>query len=177
VKTLLPQVVKLDINLPEIQHIDPQVVITAKLQEASSHYPGRFIIEDTSLSLACLNGLPGPLIKWFLQALGNDGLFKLASKMGDLAAIASTVIGYRASASEIFFFSAIISGSLVAPRGKSGFGWDPIFQPDRHTKTFAQMTAQEKSLVSMRQMAVAKLKHHLMSEDLSSTQGRDLTQG
>ncbi len=169
-RALLPQVVRLDIDLPEIQHTDPQAVITAKLQAASSHYPGRFIVEDTSLSLACLNGLPGPLTKWFLQALGNNGLFKLAHKMGDLAATASTVIGYFAGPSEIFFFSAAISGSLVAPRGKSGFGWDSIFQPGGHAKTFAQMTAQEKNQVSMRRMAVAKLKHHLMGEGPSSTQ-------
>ena len=169
-RALLPQVVKLDIDLPEIQHTDPQVVITAKLQAASSHYPGRFIVEDTSLSLACLNGLPGPLVKWFLQALGNDGLFKLANKMGNLAASAATVIGYYAGPSEIFFASATISGSLVAPRGKSGFGWDSIFQPSGHTQTFAQMTAQEKNQVSMRRMAIEKLKHYLMSENLSSAQ-------
>ena len=41
---------QLDIDLAEIQHIDPKVVIESKLNEAQQHHDGSFIVEDTSLS-------------------------------------------------------------------------------------------------------------------------------
>jgi inosine/xanthosine triphosphate pyrophosphatase family protein len=56
---------QLDVDLPEIQEIDAKKVIEAKLQEARNLFEGEFVVEDTSLYLDCLNGLPGPLIKWF----------------------------------------------------------------------------------------------------------------
>lgn len=49
VKSILPDVEQLDINLPEIQDIDAGKIIKAKLLEALKHKEGEFIIEDTSL--------------------------------------------------------------------------------------------------------------------------------
>ena len=51
-------------------------------------------------------------------------------------------------------------GTIVAPQGAQGFGWDPIFQLDGYDKTFAQMW-EEKKLVSMRRIAVLKLMEYL----------------
>ncbi|MEK6845444.1 MAG: non-canonical purine NTP pyrophosphatase [Nanoarchaeota archaeon] len=50
---------------------------------------------------------------------------------------------------------------MVAPRGKTNFGWDPLFQPHGHTKTFAEMSAEEKNKFSMRRKALEKLKEFL----------------
>src|ERR1051326_9091321 len=83
INALLPKVQQLDIDLVEIQDIDPQVIIEGKLREALKHHSGEFIVDDTSLYLNCLKGLPGPLIKWFLQTIGTDGLYELAEKLGD----------------------------------------------------------------------------------------------
>ena len=42
-------------------------------------------------------------------------------------------------------FEGRIDGTLVwPPRGTSGFGYDPVFQPDGHTRTFGEMTGIEK---------------------------------
>ena len=46
-------------------------------------------------------------------------------------------------------------------RGDAGFGWDPIFIPEGKKKTFAQMTAEEKNSLSMRKIALEKLKNKL----------------
>ena len=73
VQEIISSVEQLDIDLPEIQDIDAQEIIRAKLEEAQKHHQGQFIVEDTSLYLDCLNGLPGPLIKWFMKTIGNDG--------------------------------------------------------------------------------------------------------
>jgi len=44
--------------LPELQEIDARKIIEAKLIEARKYHDGEFIVEDTSLYLNCLNGLP-----------------------------------------------------------------------------------------------------------------------
>ena len=85
---------QLDINLPEIQELDSKKIIKEKIEEAIEHHKGKFIVEDTSLYFEGLNGLPGPLIKWFLSALGLEGLFNLCKASGDFKATASTMIGY-----------------------------------------------------------------------------------
>lgn len=42
-------------------------------------------------------------------------------------------------------FEAIVEGTLVwPPRGEAGFGYDPMFLPDGHDRTFGEMTSEEK---------------------------------
>jgi len=161
VKSILPNVEQLDIDLPEIQDIDAKVIIKAKLLEALKHKDGEFIVEDTSLYLDCLGGLPGPLIKWFMKTIGNEGLYNLVEKLGNKKAEAKTIIGYAKTSDEIHYFEGCIKGEIVLPRGNSGFGWDPIFQPNEFDKSFAELTQEEKNNISMRRVAVNKLKEHM----------------
>src|SRR3989344_6958047 len=74
VQSILGNVEGLDIDLPEVQSLDAHEIIKAKLEEAKKHQTGEFIVEDTSLYFEALKGLPGPLIKWFMKTIGNDGL-------------------------------------------------------------------------------------------------------
>jgi len=161
VKSFLKDVELLDMDLPEIQSLDPEEIIKAKLREASKHKEGEFIVEDTSLSLESLNGLPGPLIKWFLKQLGREGLAKLTLNS---TAEAKTVIGYAKNKNDIYFFEGSVKGTIVLPKKESNFGWDPIFQPEGFSKTFAEMTREEKTKISMRGQALRKLKEFLDSE-------------
>jgi inosine triphosphate pyrophosphatase len=161
VKAILREVEQLDIDLPEIQEIDAKEIIKEKLLEALKYKKGEFIVEDTSLYLDCLHGLPGPLIKWFLQTIGNEGLANLADKLGEGKAVAKTIIGYAKSQGDIHFFEGVINGKIVSPRGKTNFGWDPIFLPNGHKKTFAEMSREEKNKISMRRNALNKLKKFL----------------
>ena len=60
----------IELDLPEIQDISPENIIIAKLEEAFKQKTGVcFIVDDTSLHMDCLNGLPGPLAKWFLKTI------------------------------------------------------------------------------------------------------------
>lgn len=164
VKSILPHVEQLDIDLPEIQEVDAKEILKAKLLEALNHKKAEFIVEDTSLYLKCLNGLPGPLIKWFMKTIGNEGLYNIIAKFGNAKAEAKTIIGYAKNSEEIYYFEGTIGGKIVSPSGKSGFGWDPIFQPDNNSKSFAEMSQEEKNKISMRRIAVNKLKEFLKPE-------------
>lgn len=161
IKAILPQVERLEIDVPEIQEIDAHKIIRKKLESAREHAKSEFIVEDTSLYLECLNGLPGPLIKWFIKTIGVDGLANIAAKMGNTAAEAKTIIGYANSSGKIRFFEGIVKGRIVFPRGEKRFEWDQIFVPEGYDKTFAEMGMEEKNKISMRRVAVNKLKEFL----------------
>lgn len=155
--SILPEVVGKDIDLPEIQEIDAKLVIEAKLKEAYKHHKDEYIVEDTSLYFDELNGLPGPLIKWFLQALGDKGTAELILKYKNRKAEARTMIGYISKTGKIKYFEGSVKGKIVLPKGERGFGWDKIFMPTGYTKTFGQMSLEEKNVISMRKIAFKKL--------------------
>ncbi len=164
----LPQLKMLDIDLPEIQSLDPFAVTRAKLQAGLQHHMRTgdqlpLIVEDTSLSFDRLNGLPGPLIKLFLKALGDKGLYNFAEDCRSYFATARTVIGYT-DGIETKFFEGVVEGRLIYPRGESTFGWDNMFVPNGYKQTYAKMTPEEKNSCSMRQKAIVELKKYLASK-------------
>ena len=161
VKAVLPEIEQLDVDLPEIQEIDAKAVIRAKLLEALKHRQGDVIVEDSSLCFDCLNGLPGPLIKWVLKALGNDGLYLLAVKCGVFGAEARTTFGLARGPERIYYFEASCRGEIVRPRGDKDFGWGPIFQPAGSTLTYGEMDREAKHRFSMRGQAARKLRDFL----------------
>lgn len=160
-KAIMPDIEQLDIDLPEIQDMDPRKIIKAKLQAAFQHKQAGFIVEDTSFSMDALNGLPGPFIKWFLETIGAKGLTDIAEKFGNNRATGKCVIGFAKNVDEVEFFDGLVHGQVVQPRGETSFGWDPIFVPDGFDKTFAEMAIEEKSKISHRAIAVARLKEYL----------------
>lgn len=162
----------LEVDLPEIQETDPRKIIKHKLVEALKYTKDWVMVEDVSVCLDCLGGLPGPLIKWFLKSIGGEGISRLCQKMGNNRAAAKVVIGLAKPDSDIHFFEGKVAGVIVAPRGENGFGWDSIFMPDGAQKTFGQMTAEEKNKVSMRRMALELMRGHLeLAEGSDAAQG------
>ena len=158
---ILGSVEQLDVDLPEIQEIDAQKIIEAKLKVAFEHDPGPFVVEDTSLYLDCLGKLPGPLIKWFLESMGPEGLYNICSKFGEFGATAKTVIGYAKAGEPNRYFEGELRGRIDAPKEGAGFGWDPIFRPEGYDKSFAEMDPELKNSISMRRLALDKLKDFL----------------
>lgn len=164
VQSVLPQVQQLDIDLPELQEINPEAIVRAKLQEALKYHQGPCMVEDTGLYIECLGGLPGPLIKWFIKGLGTQGLAKLVAKYPNTRAVAKTYIWYAENPDDIHIFEGSIEGNIVAMKKESAFGWDPIFQPTGHERTFAEMSWEEKNAISMRRRAVEALKTFLATK-------------
>ena len=157
VEAVIPEIQQLDIDLPEIQSLDPQEIVAFKLKAALDHVSGNFIVEDTSLYLDGLHGLPGPFIRWFLKAIGREGVAKLALASGNDRAEAKTIIGYADEDGGTHYFEGSIKGRIVMPLGETSFGWDPIFQPDGYDVTFAEMGLDQKNEISMRRQAAQKL--------------------
>ena len=120
------------------------------------------MVEDTSLGFDALDGLPGPYIKHFVEKIGNDGLFKLLIPFPDKDAIALCCIAYcEGPGREIETFVGKVEGKIVSPRGKTNFGWDPIFEVNGYGQTFAEMEEKLKNEISHRTKALSLLKTHL----------------
>ena len=61
------------------------------------------------------------------------------------------------------FFNGVINGNISLDiKGDGGFGYDPIFIPEGHQKTYAEMSIQEKNSISHRYVAIKKLKRYLL---------------
>lgn len=156
-------IVSRKIDLPELQG-EPSEISKEKCLLAAREVDGPVMVEDTSLCFNALGGLPGPYIKWFLEKTGHEGLNNLLAAYPDKSAYAQCVFGFSAGPDhEPIIFDGRTPGMIVPARGPTDFGWDPVFQPDGYTDTYAQMDKAVKNKVSHRYRALAKLKDHLVA--------------
>lgn len=152
---------QISIELFEPQGVKVEDVVREKAKDAF-HKTGKFVlVEDTSLEFAAWNGLPGALIKWFLDTVGNEGILKMFSVETNRTAIAKTAVGFFDGAQARVFVGEISGMVPKTIRGTGGFGWDSIFVPDGHEKSFAEMTPTEKNAISMRKLALERMKAEL----------------
>jgi non-canonical purine NTP pyrophosphatase (RdgB/HAM1 family) len=147
--------IKLDLH--EIQSLDLKEIVEDKARRAFDIVKSPVLVEDVSLTFSALKALPGPLIKWFLDTLGNEGLCSLLDGSDNRGAFAEVEFAICDNTG-VHTFGGFIKGMIAnAPRGEMGFGWDPIFIPDGYTKTWAEMTDDEKHATSMRKIALEKI--------------------
>lgn len=154
------QVLHEKIPLPELQATDVAVVANAKAEAAYLALQRPVFVDDTGLYISAWNNLPGALIAWFLDNVGNDGLIRMLSTWEDRSAKVITALGYCDEMGSRVFTGEVNGVIALEPIGENGFGYDPIFIPDGQHKTFAEMTATEKDAVSMRAIAAATMKSY-----------------
>lgn len=150
-----------ELDLPEIQALDVDIVVRDKVLQAYERTGKAVLVEDTGLAFAAWNGLPGALIRWFLQTVGNHGLCRMLPDAGDRSAVARTAFALCDGGSVVVCGGEMHGIITLEPRGQQGFGWDAIFQPAGSDKTFAEMAADEKHRLSMRRLAADKLRRWL----------------
>jgi non-canonical purine NTP pyrophosphatase (RdgB/HAM1 family) len=145
-----------DLDLDEIQSIDVEEVAVHKAKQAYELLKEPVIVEDTGLYFEELNGLPGALVKFFVKNLSLDQICSLVKE--NRKAVAITCIAFF-DGELLKVFKGETRGEIAKePRGTNGFGWDPIFIPEGHTQTFAEITSEEKEYKFMRKEAINKLK-------------------
>jgi non-canonical purine NTP pyrophosphatase (RdgB/HAM1 family) len=139
-----------EVDLPEIQSLDYLEVLRAKADEAWRRVGRPLVVEEAGLDLAGLNGFPGPLVKWMLEAVGAEGLARAAAALGNTRAASRCFLLYKDGDREIVA-EGKTEGTLILPgRGTHGFGWDPVFLPEGSELTFAELTGVGKGAVGHR---------------------------
>jgi XTP/dITP diphosphohydrolase len=162
------EVEQIKLDLDEIQALKSEDVIKHKAEEAHSllHFP--VLVEDTALYIRAWKNLPGALTKWFLEAVGTDGICKMMANESNREAFAETVFGLYDGGTLHTFLGRTEGTIAPEPKGENGFGWDSIFIPQDSKLTFAEMSDAEKSTNSMRAMALKNIETHL--RDMETTE-------
>jgi len=155
------QVDPLELQVDEIQTLDPVECVKKKAQAAYNQVEIPILVEDTSLFINGWGKLPGVFIDYFMKSLGNQGILKLLNKEKKRSALVQTTLCYFDGKKSIIVSGKIKGRISEEEKGKNGFGWDPIFIPKGKDKTFAEMKDKEKNSLSMRKIALEKLKKKL----------------
>jgi non-canonical purine NTP pyrophosphatase (RdgB/HAM1 family) len=138
------------IDLPEIQSLDFEEVLSEKASAAFAAVGRPLIVEEAGLELAALNGFPGPLVRWMLDAVGARGIARTALALGDARARAVSLLAWT-DGERMILGRGETAGTLVdPPRGAHGFGFDPVFVPEGSTRTFGELPGEEKDRFSHR---------------------------
>jgi len=91
-----------------------------------------------------MNGLPGALSAYFLEAVGIPGLLTMAAGLTDRRATVTTALGY-ADAAGVHVVSGTVHGTLTTqPRGRNGHSFDTVFAHTGSARTFAEMSGEQK---------------------------------
>ncbi len=141
-------------ELPEIQSLDVREVAARKAADALRLLGEPVLVDDT--------GLASALIAWFIDTVGPLGILNMAQGLTSRRATVTTALGYAAPGRPVQVFQGTLNGSLATSlRGTAGFGYDPIFIPEGETRTYAEMTPEEKNNISHRGLAVEQMKRGL----------------
>ncbi len=152
------------VGMLRVKNVEIQSANLKEIAQTSAHDAFKrcrlpVIVEDAGLFIDALRGFPGPYAAYAYKTIGNKGLLKLMENVEDRKAAFQSVIAYcdsDAGAPVCFEGEAVgkITNEARVGNGKSGFGFDPIFQPSGSEKTFAEMTIEEKNGFSHRAKAV-----------------------
>ena len=139
-----------------------------KAQYLKDHYGYDCFADDTGLEVDALNGEPGVYSARYggAQRDANDNMNLLLENLKDQSnrnAQFKTVIALYLNG-EIKTFTGICKGEITKKKqGEQGFGYDPIFKANGYTKTFAEITLEEKNSIGHRGKAVMGLVEYLES--------------
>jgi XTP/dITP diphosphohydrolase len=118
--------------------------------------------DDTGLEVASLNGEPGVYSARYAgeQKNADDNMNKLLKALkdkSDRSAQFKTVIALNLNREQHLFTGLAKGGITFNKTGNHGFGYDPIFQPENYTETFAELSLEIKNKISHRAKATQQL--------------------
>lgn len=169
IRQLMPQGIEIlslkDINcLEELPETSDTLEDNAaqKAYYVYDNYGHNCFSDDTGLEIEVLDGRPGVYSARYAgpDCRAEENIQKILAEMkGEENRDASfrTIISLVIDGRE-FQFEGEVEGQIIPEKwGDQGFGYDPIFLPDGYEESFAQMTVEEKNIISHRGLAVKKL--------------------
>ena len=169
IKSMLPEDTEL-LTLKDLD-LEDDIPETAPTLEGNAKLKAKYVVEhynidcfavDTGLEVYCLNNEPGVISARYAgeQKSSEDNIKLLLSRLiekNDRRARFRTVIALHLDGN-LHTFEGIVEGKIIhEKRGEKGFGYDPIFVPDGYDITFAEMSLNEKNMISHRAKAFAKM--------------------
>lgn len=154
-----------NIDLDEIQSMNPHIVAKHKVLHAWEVVGEPVFVLDQSIYIGCLNGFPGPLIKWFWTEVGLEKICDIVRHYEDKSIYAESIVTYY-DGEEVRYFSGTVQGNIPdKPRGDKGWGWDPIFIPDGYDKTNAEFEPEQVLDLRSHKVALEKFRDFLVNNN------------
>ena len=118
-------------ELDEIQTLNAAELVSHKVRQAYAQLQKPVLVEDVSFVFQEWGELPGPFIKYFVQAEnGQENMCRMLDGFACRRAEARCTFGYF-DGQEVRLFDGQLSGTIASnPRGTRGYGFDHIFEPD-----------------------------------------------
>ena len=138
-----------------------------KAKYVKDHYGYDCFADDTGLEVEALDGMPGVYSSRYAGEACRpaDNMNKLLTVLNNIEkwkARFRTVIALILN-NEEHYFEGIINGEITREeKGNAGFGYDPIFQPEGYSQTFAELGDDIKNSISHRALATEKLMKFLL---------------
>lgn len=151
------------LNLPDIEETGSTFSQNAqiKAEEIAKLTNKPCLADDSGLCVNALNGAPGVFSARYAPNRDfNLAMTKLITELSacntnDWSAYFACVLALKIPHQDIRFYEGRVEGTITPNRqGTNGFGFDPIFIPQGHTRTFAQMSDEEKASLSHRGKAL-----------------------
>ncbi len=169
VQEMLPQSIELlslkDINcFEEIEETATTLEGNAKIKadHITNNYNYNCFADDTGLEVEALQGEPGVYSARYAGEPANaeNNMNKLLQNLDNKdnrKAQFRTSICLNLDGKQ-FLFDGICKGDILSEKkGEQGFGYDPIFQPEGYSLSFAEMNSSDKNAISHRGLAIQKL--------------------
>jgi XTP/dITP diphosphohydrolase len=142
-----------ELGLPEPEETGTMFAENAALKAKAAAWATGLpaFADDSGLCVDALDGAPGIFsARWAGPNKDFSGaMARIFSELNRRGAesrrahfVSALVLAWPDGHTELF--EGRVFGDLVEPRGSAGFGYDPIFRPDGHERTFGEMTAEEK---------------------------------
>jgi XTP/dITP diphosphohydrolase len=182
IRTILADLPVTILTLDDVQGV-PELREDGATFQANSHQKAREVYvqtnlpalaDDSGLEVFYLNGRPGVVSARYAGEGATDekNNKKLLGEMLGVpprrrrAQFRAVLTLVREDSIDVA--EGICPGVLAeSPRGTNGFGYDPIFLPDGFSRTYAELTAEEKNKISHRAKALAKMREILKKMMLS----------
>ena len=149
-----------------------------KATGASKELSGLIIADDSGLEVDALGGAPGIYSARYASQNASDrqNIDKLLSELARTSARQEQrsarfrcVLALAESGRILGVFEGVVAGTIIElPRGRNGFGYDPIFLPKGLDQTFGELAPAEKDRLSHRARALEKLRPFLNAAARSS---------
>ena len=159
-------------DCPAIEETGTTFLENARLKALgiSQMLKGWVLSDDSGLEVDALDGAPGVYSSSFggeegNHALNNERLMKeMQGRDVRSARFRCTMVLARDGREEAHF-SGTVEGRLIdEPQGNEGFGYDPLFIPEGHDQTFAELGAEAKNGLSHRARALSQAVEFLLQQ-------------
>ena len=142
------KIVPVEIEIPEPRSDETKIIAEKKVKYAFAHIKKPCCSLDGGFYIPSLNGFPKAYVNFALATIGIEGILKLIEGKDRSCYFVDTLAYLDKTSKEPVFFESIAKGVLAKePLGKlQPHNWGElhkIFIPQGHTKTFAQMSAEE----------------------------------